>query len=363
MAAVAEGPFRVTSTRGNTVVIKRPDDTVERVSRDRVVLAPNPFSAEELTERTRPLTDAELLQREYPVEEEVNLRDVITPSPEVEREWSRIPTTEAGKVDKPPEQDDVGEGEEPENPWSQVEANHRIVLREPTSDSEENEVIVGTQPGQVEEADTRSPTDTPEAEELVAEHPLLDNGDASDVEIQATDTPGETDIEIEETPTNTNAEMDRDATLKRGKSQSDKNKKKVGEQPTGTPEDANPIPSQSRRKLKPSLKIREATLDSQITKPVMRREVENEGLDAEVGSHVENTEYVVERVVADGLNEDENHPTAKIGEPVYRVRWYGYSPSDDTWEPVKHFPRNKLVSYCHRKGVDLPPNIDESQDG
>ena len=35
LAAVAEGPFPVESVKGNTVVIVRPDGTVERVSRDR----------------------------------------------------------------------------------------------------------------------------------------------------------------------------------------------------------------------------------------------------------------------------------------------------------------------------------------
>lgn len=30
---------------------------------------------------------------------------------------------------------------------------------------------------------------------------------------------------------------------------------------------------------------------------------------------------------------------------LLRVRWYGYPPEDDTWEPVTHIPRSHLVRY------------------
>lgn len=54
LAAVAEGPFTVDSVRGKSVVIVRPDDKVERASCDRVVLAPNTSTSEELVSRVRP---------------------------------------------------------------------------------------------------------------------------------------------------------------------------------------------------------------------------------------------------------------------------------------------------------------------
>ena len=75
------------------------------------------------------------------------------------------------------------------------------------------------------------------------------------------------------------------------------------------------------------------------------------------------TEYVVDRIVDHRVNEDGDHPTAAVGATVYRTRWYGYSPSDDTWEPIEHLPRNKLVSYFKKKRVAIPSNIGEAQEG
>ena len=40
LAALAEGPYRVESVQGNTVVIVYHDNKVQRVSKDRVTLAP-----------------------------------------------------------------------------------------------------------------------------------------------------------------------------------------------------------------------------------------------------------------------------------------------------------------------------------
>ncbi|MEM9094861.1 MAG: chromo domain-containing protein [Pseudomonadota bacterium] len=74
-------------------------------------------------------------------------------------------------------------------------------------------------------------------------------------------------------------------------------------------------------------------------------------------------EYVIDRIVSHGINEDNNHPSAKPGETVYRVRWYGYSASDDTYEPIRHLPRNKVVSYYKRKRLALPTDIGKAQLG
>ena len=71
-------------------------------------------------------------------------------------------------------------------------------------------------------------------------------------------------------------------------------------------------------------------------------------------------EYVIERIVDDGINEDPEHPSAQVGETTYRVSWYGYGRDDDTFEPIRHLPRNEVVSYCKRKMKPLPKNLHES---
>ena len=68
LAPVAEGPYQVIQSTGNTVVIERPDSSVERVSRDRVVLAPQPRTQAEIQDVIRPMTDEELIPTRYPVE-------------------------------------------------------------------------------------------------------------------------------------------------------------------------------------------------------------------------------------------------------------------------------------------------------
>ena len=74
-------------------------------------------------------------------------------------------------------------------------------------------------------------------------------------------------------------------------------------------------------------------------------------------------EYVIDRIVSHRRNEDAEHPTAKFGETVYRVRWYGYDKSDDTFEPIRHLPRNKVVSYYKKIRKELPENINQAQLG
>ena len=77
----------------------------------------------------------------------------------------------------------------------------------------------------------------------------------------------------------------------------------------------------------------------------------------------ETDEFVIERIVSHVINGDEDHPCAEIGEPLYRVRWYGYAKEDDTYEPVRNLPYNQILGYHKRKKIPLPDNIKDAQSG
>ncbi len=79
LAAVAEGPFRVVEVKDSTVVIEKPDRSVERVSRDRVVLAPArqpPATVQKILD-----SDKELLSKvTEPASAEQNMNELNTTS-------------------------------------------------------------------------------------------------------------------------------------------------------------------------------------------------------------------------------------------------------------------------------------------
>ncbi len=196
LATLAEGPFKVKSATRQTVVIERTDGTLERVSRDRVTIAPDIRDGATIQETIRPMTDDEIVPKEFPTGESENLRDI--PRGTVVRQSDRTSKDETWK------------------------------------------------PSPAEEAP--SPTGA-------HSQPL--------------------------------------------------------EEPTG----------------------------------------------------VEDQEYVMERIISHRKNTDPNHSTAKVGEMTYRVRWYGFPPEEDTYEPIRNLPHNKVVSYYKRKKLPLPGDIDQAMDG
>ena len=48
-------------------------------------------------------------------------------------------------------------------------------------------------------------------------------------------------------------------------------------------------------------------------------------------------EHAVDRIVA--------HCESDDGSPFYRVRWFRYSPREDTWERADNFPENFIRRY------------------
>lgn len=56
-----------------------------------------------------------------------------------------------------------------------------------------------------------------------------------------------------------------------------------------------------------------------------------------------------------------NH--AAYGQQLYRVHWFDYAPSDDTWKPTNHLPPSKFVSYYKKRKLKIRKNIDDAIDG
>ena len=65
----------INATR-KTIVIERPNKTVETVSPDRVTWAPSQRTADEIQDVIRPMTYNELGAGSYPVNEQINIRDL-----------------------------------------------------------------------------------------------------------------------------------------------------------------------------------------------------------------------------------------------------------------------------------------------
>ena len=57
----------------------------------------------------------------------------------------------------------------------------------------------------------------------------------------------------------------------------------------------------------------------------------------------EQQRYEVEKIVDAGLDDD--------GHAIYRVRWQGYTPSEDTWEPARYLPHQLVRAYRRKHNL------------
>lgn len=89
----------------------------------------------------------------------------------------------------------------------------------------------------------------------------------------------------------------------------------------------------------------------------------NTAVSPTTGHPVEDCEYVIDRIVGHGINEDADHPSASVGERTYRVRWFRFNKDEDTFEPIRKLPRNKVINYCRRKRMDIPSEINQAMAG
>lgn len=89
----------------------------------------------------------------------------------------------------------------------------------------------------------------------------------------------------------------------------------------------------------------------------VRKEVDKRGVSGDT------EEFVIDKVVDHKVNRNRRHKLANVGELLFKVGWYGYEPDKDTWEPVRHLPQGKILSYVKRDKIDVPRKIDHAIDG
>ena len=112
--------------------------------------------------------------------------------------------------------------------------------------------------------------------------------------------------------------------------------------------------------LRRSNRIRQKTRLNEGFNIQTQRARANRSRSAEMDSEAE---YVIDKVVDHIINEDEGHLHAKHGDMMYKVRWFGYTPEEDTFEPVHHLPRSQVLSYHNRKQMPVPSNIAKAMMG
>lgn len=71
----------------------------------------------------------------------------------------------------------------------------------------------------------------------------------------------------------------------------------------------------------------------------------------------------MDRIITHRVNKNKKHKYTEAGRYLYRVRWYGYSPSDDTWELVEHLPQSKVLTYFKGKKSKPQADIETAVDG
>ena len=71
-------------------------------------------------------------------------------------------------------------------------------------------------------------------------------------------------------------------------------------------------------------------------------------------------EFFIDSIVDHKTNRSKRHPNAKYGDVLYKVRWNGYRPEDDTWEPLPNLTRSHVIAYHQQKQLELLTNLSET---
>ena len=349
LAPVADGPFEVLEANSDTVVVKTGDD-VERISRDRVELAPTPnlvqqqdsvsANAEQepaeqgmavaLPPNSTEIDDYQpgiwtrLSSRRNLNDIPIGIMEGIPPTSGRTTPEAEIPAENTTRDSTPKPNSGINQRiipftQLPENPSQVIALRSAVDVKPiPVTDTERHVSFDGQVtviPVSNREELPLPPPDTPVANE----HSRSTRG--RQVEVDEFDRK----FNLRFTP---NPVLTEDSVVKEGSPSVTGDRRNL----TGIPE------TQARSELVTETRFRDP-----------QSEVDNLARDTPEDSA---TEYVIQSVVDSGRADD--------GELLFRVRWYGYAEDQDTWESVRNLPRSHIVRFCRKRNLPLPLHLNES---
>lgn len=89
----------------------------------------------------------------------------------------------------------------------------------------------------------------------------------------------------------------------------------------------------------------------------------NEEEDDEIKAEAPTKECFLYKIVYYMINRFRGRRHAKAGTSLFQVRWFGFKPGDDTWEPIIQLPRRKILYYFRSNKLPIPDKIDKANDG
>lgn len=92
------------------------------------------------------------------------------------------------------------------------------------------------------------------------------------------------------------------------------------------------------------------------TTPPIKAQTQNQPADATTASDVDSDEEHANDFIVDKIVD-----ASKAGsEWSYRIRWYGFPPNEDTWEPSQHIPDHFITAYWKRQEAKTRPRSGRS---
>ena len=93
--------------------------------------------------------------------------------------------------------------------------------------------------------------------------------------------------------------------------------------------------------------------------PRQERSTRTDSVSVEEGNPKENHDSTDEYVLDEVVDHQRDH---RQGLKLL-VKWYGFSESDNTWEPIHHVPRSAVIRYFNRRRLPVPQDITDAQEG
>ena len=73
-------------------------------------------------------------------------------------------------------------------------------------------------------------------------------------------------------------------------------------------------------------------------------------------------DFIIDTTLSHKINRSRCHSHAKLVKDLYRFRWNGYLPSEETWEPIVNMTRRHVLNFHNTKRLNMLENLIATRD-